>query len=66
MKRKLSPSCIKYGDSEDPTLQNMAQNDIAVFLMTVGNSSPVNMYNTPMPARMPNLPSITKAMVRAG
>lgn len=44
----------------------MAQDDIAVFLMTVGESSPVYMYITPLPARMPNLPSSTRVRVRAG
>lgn len=44
----------------------MAQHDMAVFLMTVGDSSPVNMYSTPVPARMPNLPSSTRDRVRPG
>ena len=42
----------------------MAQEDIAVFLMTVGDSSPVYMYMPPRPARMPNLPSSTRNRVR--
>lgn len=63
---KFSPSCSRYGETEEPTLENIAQDDIAVFLMTVGDSSPVYMYNTPVPARTPNLPISTKDSVRAG
>lgn len=59
-------SCSRYGEIEDPTLENMAQVDIAVFLMTVGDSSPVYTYITPMPDRMPNLPSSTRDRVSAG
>ena len=44
----------------------MAQVDIAVFLMTVGDSSPVYMYNTPVPPRMPNLPTSTRIRVITG
>lgn len=63
---KHSPISSKYGDTEDPTLENMAQEDIAVFLMTVGDSSPVYVYTTPFPARTPNLPNSTRDMVRVG
>lgn len=44
----------------------MAQDDITVFLMTVGESSPVNMYKMPVPTRTLNLPSSTRNRVRAG
>ena len=66
MKREVSPSCSRYGETEEPTLEKEAQYDRAVFLMTVGDSSPVNIYNTEMPARMPNLPSSTRDKVIAG
>lgn len=42
----------------------MAQDDMAVFLMTVGNSSPVYTYITPIAAKMPNLPSSASTRVR--
>lgn len=44
----------------------MAEDDIAVFLMTVGNSSPVNTYNNPVLATIPNLLSSTSDRVKAG
>ncbi len=62
----FSPSCSRYGETEDPILENIAQDDIAVLLMTVGKSSVVNMYNSPVAARMPNLPSITRGKVSFG
>lgn len=65
-KWKISPSCSRNGETEDPTLENVALDDSAVFLMTVGESSPVKMYNTEMPAKIPNLPSITRDRVTAG
>ncbi|TNN73622.1 hypothetical protein EYF80_016217 [Liparis tanakae] len=42
----------------------MAELDMAVFLMTVGDSSPVNTYNNAQPPRMPNLPTSTR--IRGG
>lgn len=61
-----SPSCSRYGEMEDPSLEKVALDDIMVFLMTVGDSSLVNTYSNALPARTPNLPSMTKVRVTRG
>lgn len=61
-----SPSCSRYGAMEDPSLEKVALDDITVFLMTVGDSSLVNTYSNALPARTPNLPSMTKVRVTRG
>lgn len=65
-RRRSSLSCSRYGETEDPTLEKVTLDDTAVFLMTVGDSSLVNMNNNELPARTPNLPSITRNRVIRG
>lgn len=59
----ISPSCNMYGVIEDPTLENKAADDNIVFLMTVGDSSPVSRCRIPSEARTPNLPISTRVRV---
>lgn len=63
---RSSPSCSRYGETEDPSLEKVALDDITVFLMTVGDSSLVNTYSNALPARTPNLPSMTSVRVIRG
>lgn len=51
-----------YGVIEDPTLENKAADDNIVFLMTVGDSSPVSRCRI-SEARTPNLPISTRVRV---
>lgn len=48
---------------EDPSLEKVALDDMAVFLITVGESSLVKTYSNALPARTPNLPSMTRLRV---
>lgn len=59
----ISPSCNMYGVIEDPTLENNAADDNIVFLMTVGDSSPVSRCRILSEARTPNLPISTRVRV---
>lgn len=66
MSDRGSPSCNRYGEMEDPSLEKVALDDITVFLITVGDSSLVNTYSNALPARTPNLPNMTRLRVIRG